>query len=465
MGNLQGHILVVDDDPEMCRLLSDVLSDEGHRVETCMNGADALKRLSADIELVITDLQLKEMQGLDLMHGMKAIHPEISVMIITAFGTLSSAVEAMKQGAYDYIPKPLKMDELSLVVQKALRESALRREVVQLRKEIGRSYRFENMIGKSKAMQAIFDLVRRVSDAQTNILITGDSGTGKELVARAIHYNGPHRDKPFIPVNCAAIPETLLESEFFGHVEGAFTDAKADKRGLFEEADGGTILLDEISELPLSLQAKLLRVIQEKEVRRVGSAKLTPVDVRILAASNMDLTEAVEQKRFRQDLFYRLNVIHIHVPPLCQRREDIMPLAYHFLKKYKEETPRPIHGFSEAVMSLFLSYAWPGNVRELENAVERGIIMARREEIVPEDLPETLNGGLNRLSTLVEAVEGRFTLEALESAYIARILEQTAGAKAEAAHILGIDRKTLYRKLEHYKKNATSTKEAPPATD
>lgn len=449
MDNLQGNILVVDDDPEICRLLADVLADEGHAVATSTNGKDAIKHLSQNIELVITDLQLKEMQGLDLMRQMKQIRPDVSVIIITAFGSMSSAVEAMKLGAYDYIPKPLKMDELALVVQKALRESALRREVAQLRKEIGRSYRFENMIGKSKAMQAIFDLIRRVSSSATNILITGDSGTGKELVARAIHYNSPRRDKPFIPVNCAAIPETLLESELFGHVKGAFTDAKQDKRGLFEEAGEGTILLDEISELPLSLQAKLLRVIQEKEVRRVGSAKICKVDVRVVAASNLDLSEAVKQKCFRQDLFYRLDVIHIHVPPLCERREDIMPLAYHFLNKYKDETQKSIKGFSEDVSSLFLSYNWPGNVRELENAVERGIIMARGEEVIPEDLPDTLNSGFAQSALLHEAIDRQSSLEELERAYIARILEQTGGAKTRAAQILGIDRKTLYRKLEH----------------
>lgn len=458
MDRLRGRILIVEDDPEMCRLLSDVLAEEGHKVETASNGEEAFTSLSNDTDLVITDLKLKEMQGLELMHQVKQVQPEVSVIIITAFGTIESAIEAMKMGAYDYIPKPFKMDALAIVVQKALKESALRREVARLRREIGKTYQFDNIIGKSRSMQGIFDLIQRISNTSSNILITGESGTGKELVAKAIHYNSQRRDEPFIPVNCAAIPETLLESELFGHVKGAFTDAKGDRAGLFEEAAGGSLLLDEISALPMNLQAKLLRVIQEKEIRRVGSNKQIKVEVRVIAASNLDLAHEVKQQRFRQDLFYRLNVIQIHVPPLRERREDIMPLAFYFLSKYREETSKPLSGFSESVLALFLNYAWPGNVRELENAVERSVILGRGEEIVPEDLPETLTGSREDYITLHTALERQLSLEELEREYIARILEQTEGGKLRAAQILGIDRRTLYRKLEQFKSNSISYK-------
>ena len=451
MDKIRGKILVVDDEPEMCRLLSDVLSEEGHAVEAAATGEEALARLSDHVDLLITDLRLKEMMGLSLMHRVKQLRPEVSVIIITAFGTIGSAIEAMKKGAYDYIPKPFKMDELVLVVQKALQEGALRREVARLRKEIGKGYQFDNILGKSKAMQTIFDLIRRISDTASNLLITGESGTGKELVAKAIHYNSLRKDRPFIPVNCAAIPETLLESELFGYVKGAFTDAKGDKTGLFEEARGGTLFLDEISELPMSLQAKLLRVLQDKEVRRVGATQQVKVDVRVIAASNLDLAEEVKRHRFRDDLFYRLNVLQIQVPPLRERRDDILLLAHHFLKKYQQETGKAVKGISESALALFLEYSWPGNVRELENAIERAVILAHGDQITTDDLPPTLIGSRGDYSTIEKALERLLPLEELERQYITRILEQTGGNKYKAAQILGIDRKTLYRKLTQSK--------------
>jgi len=456
MDKLTGKILVVDDDREMCRLLYDVLTEEGHAVETAITGQEALTKLSDQIDLVITDLRLKEMEGLELMHQIKQQQPEVSVIIVTAFGTVESAIEAMKLGAYDYIPKPFKMAELVVVVQKALQEGVLRREVIKLRRERGKEYQFDNIIGKSKAMQAVFDLIRRIADSSSNILVTGESGTGKELVARAIHYNSPRKDRLFIPVNCAAIPETLLESELFGHVRGAFTDAKGDKAGLFEEAAGGTLFLDEISELPMSLQAKLLRVLQDKVIRRVGSNKQDKVDVRVIAASNSDLAEEVKQHRFRGDLFYRLNVIQIHLPPLHGRTEDILALADHFLKKYQQENGKAVMEISEAVLSLLVRYPWPGNVRELENAIERAVILARGNQILPEDLPSTLTGGQNDYASLEKALQKQQTLDELERQYIARVLEQTGGNKYQAAHILGIDRKTLYRKLAQPKTQDSS---------
>jgi transcriptional regulator with PAS, ATPase and Fis domain len=340
---------------------------------------------------------------------------------------------------------------LIIVVHKALQEGALRREVIRLRKAVSQDYQFGNIIGKSKPMQVIFNLIQRVSNTSSNILITGESGTGKELVARAIHYNSPRKDRPFIPINCAAIPETLLESELFGHVKGAFTDAKGDKAGLFEEAAGGILFLDEISELPLNLQAKLLRVLQDKEVRRVGAGKSVKMDVRVIAASNLDLSEEVKQRKFRQDLFYRLNVLQIQVPPLRERRDDILPLAHHFLKKFTQEVAKPIKGFNESVLALFLDYSWPGNVRELENAVERAVILAQGDQVTLSDLPSTLASSREDYSTLEKALDRQLSLEQLEQEYIARILEQAGGNKYKAAQILGIDRKTLYRKIGQFK--------------
>lgn len=444
---IKGKILIVDDDEDMRGLLMDVLSEEGHEVSTAGGAEEALANLPMGLDLVITDLKMPGMQGLDLMYRIKTLRPEIAVVIITAFGTIESAIEAVKAGAYDYLPKPFKLSQMALVVQKALAEAALRREVARLRQQVEREYHFGNMIGKSKAMQGIFDLIRRISDTNTNVLIIGKSGTGKERVAKAIHFNSSRRDFPFIPVNCAAIPETLLESELFGHVKGAFTDAKTDKMGLFGEADGGTLLLDEVSELPQSLQAKLLRVLQDKEVRRVGSTHHTKVDVRVLASSNLDLAEEVKQRRFRDDLFYRLNVIQIRVPPLRERRDDILLLAHHFLKGFSAEAKKPAPQISSEAASLLLEYAWPGNVRELENALERAVILARGNEIAVHDLPPEMAGSRDDLSVLEEGVENRSSLRDLEQRYIVRILERTAGNKYQAAKILGIDRKTLYRKL------------------
>jgi two-component system, NtrC family, response regulator HydG len=447
MDRLKGTILVVDDDSAMCHLLADMLTEEGHSVSTAVGGEEALANLPDRLDLLITDLKLKEMKGLELMTRVKQEKPEVSVIIITAFGTVESAIEAMRMGAYDYIQKPFKTEELAIIVQKALQEGALRREVARLRKEVGKEYQFDNIIGKSKPIQAIFDLIRRISNTSSNILITGESGTGKELVAKAIHYNSLRKDLPFIPINCAAIPETLLESELFGHVKGAFTDAKGDKPGLFEEAAGGTLFLDEISEIPLNLQAKLLRVIQDKEVRRIGVNKLVKVDVRVIAASNQELAEEVKKQKFRQDLFYRLNVLQIQVPPLREREDDILPLAYHFLNKFQQETCKPVKGFSEGVLALFVRYTWPGNVRELENAIERAVILVQGEQITLEDLPSTLVGNRTDYSTLGESLEQQLSLEEMEQQYIARVLEQTGGNKYRTAQILGIARKTLYRKL------------------
>ncbi len=320
----QGTVLVVDDDLEMCGLLVDLLSEEGYAVESVQSGETAIQILEEkNFDLVISDLKMSGLSGLDLLQRAKAIRPEQAVMIITAFGTVETAIEAMKRGAVDYIIKPVKREHLLLVAGKAFERIRLQQEVTRLRQAISETYEFANITGKSKAMQDIFRLIQRVSESTVNIAITGESGTGKELVAKAVHYNSPRKDRPFIAVDCASIPEMLLESELFGHVRGAFTDAKLDKKGMFEVAEGGTLFLDEIGEMPLSLQPKILRVIQEKKVRRVGATKTLPVDIRIISATNRDLLELVKAKQFRDDLYYRLNVLQIDLPPLRNRREDI----------------------------------------------------------------------------------------------------------------------------------------------
>jgi DNA-binding NtrC family response regulator len=443
-----GAFLVVDDDPDMREMVHDMLKDRGHQIATAAGGDEALRLLSeGEYGAVLTDLRMKGMQGTELLTEIKHLYPDVGVILMTAFGSVETAVEAMKRGASDYVTKPVKKDELVRVVERVLREAALRREVGRLRKEVNKEYSFHQILGKSKAIQAVFDLIRRVADSPTNVLISGESGTGKELVAKAIHFNSDRKTSPFIPVNCAAIPEPLLESELFGHMRGAFTDAKADKRGLFEEAHRGTLFLDEISELPLMLQAKILRAIQEKEIRRVGGNRSLSVDVRIIAATNLNLSEEVKAKRFRDDLYYRLNVIELKLPPLRERREDIPLLVEAFLKKCGEARQKEVKGVSEAALAMLIDYAWPGNVRELENVIERAVTLTRSEKISPDDLPPAVQGARGDRRVLDEAAEKSLPLHQVEKEYIKKILEKAGGNKYQAAHALGIDRKTLYRKL------------------
>lgn len=432
----------------MRSLLRDVLQERGHHVSVASSGREALKQLSeGDYGVVLTDLRMKEMQGLELLEEVRRDYADINVILMTAFGSIETAVEAMKKGACDYLVKPIKTEELVRVTERAIRESALRQEVNRLRREIHQEYSFHQILGKSKAIREVFDLIRRVAESPTNVLITGESGTGKELVAKAIHYNSERRDAPFVPVNCAAIPETLLESELFGHTKGAFTDAKAEKPGLFEEAHKGTLFLDEISELPLMLQAKLLRAIQEREIRRIGATRPSPTDVRIIASTNLALADEVKAKRFREDLFYRLNVIEIRIPPLRERREDIPLLAEAFLRKYASAGHKQSLVISESTYSLLMDYPWPGNVRELENAIERAVTLARGEKVSPEDLPPAILGARGDWRIIDQAAERTLPLGEVEREYILCILEKTGGNKYQAAQILGIDRKTLYRKL------------------
>ncbi|OGQ13682.1 MAG: Fis family transcriptional regulator [Deltaproteobacteria bacterium RBG_19FT_COMBO_46_12] len=445
----RGHkVLVVDDDLEMCGLLSDVLKGEDFSVTAIHDSFEASKILKKEeFDVVITDLKMKGLKGLDLLEEAKKVAPLTPVIIITAFGTVESAIKAMKMGAYDYITKPFQMDELVITVKKALENRLLKKEVVRLKKEVESRYHFHHLIGKSPSMQKIFDLIERISDTSSNVLITGESGTGKELVGKAIHYNGIRKEGRFIAINCAAIPETLLESELFGYKKGAFTDAKSDKKGLIFEAHEGTLYLDEITEMPFTLQAKLLRVIEGREVRPLGDTKTYPIDVRIISTSNRDINSLIQQNQFREDLYYRLKVIDIELPPLRERREDLPPLIQHFIGKFNNELKKNISGISEGALRIILNYSWPGNVRELENVIQRAITLGQHEMILLEDLPiqmvQEKDEGL-----IEKGVREKYTVDQLEKEYIKKVLIEVGGNKSKAAEILGLDRKTLYRKLQ-----------------
>jgi DNA-binding NtrC family response regulator len=441
-------ILVVDDDPEMCGLLSDVLRGEGFSVLAIGESLEASKILKKEeFDVIITDLKMKGLKGLDLLEEAKKVAIQTPVIIITAFGTIESAIQAMKMGAYDYITKPFRIDEIVLTVKKALENRLLKKEVVRLKKEVESRYHFHQIIGKSPSMQKIYDLIERISDSSNNVLITGESGTGKELVAKAIHYSGIRKEGPFIAINCAAIPETLLESELFGYKRGAFTDAKSDKKGLIFEAAEGTLFLDEITEMSPLLQAKLLRVIEEREVRPLGDTNSYRIDVRIISASNRDIKELIRQARFREDLYYRLKVIDIELPPLRERREDIPLLVQHFINRFGNEPKKNVSGVSEDTLRILINYSWPGNVRELENIIQRAIALCQHEVVILEDLPTPVLQEADE--NLVEkGLREKYTLDQLEKEYIRKVLIEVGGNKTRAAEILGLDRKTLYRKLE-----------------
>lgn len=450
--NPLGRILVVEDDREMCRFLSELLSEEGHEVEVTHDGQSALRRYAeTPFDLVITDLMMPRMKGTELVHRLREIDPEALALLITAFGSIESAVETMRAGAFNYLTKPFRTEEILLQVNRAVEESSLRKEVRRLRKELHGRYGPSNIVGKSPSMNKVFEAVTQISDTPANILIVGESGTGKELIARAVHDQSSRSHGPLIPVNCAAIPETLLESELFGYVRGAFTDAKKDRKGLFHEAQGGSLFLDEIGEIPLPLQAKLLRVIEDKEVRPLGANRTEKVDVRIIVASNRELGELVSEGRFRQDLYYRLNVIRIELPPLRERSQDVPLLIDHFIRKYSDRSARKVTGISEEALAALMRYSWPGNVRELEHAIERAMLLGKGEQIAAMDLPPELLAQSDREVTLTEALSRRFTLKTLEQEYIKKVLQATGGNKTETAGILGVDRTTLYRKLEELK--------------
>ena len=442
----QVKLLVAEDDPEMLALLERHLEREGYHVIAVNGGALALGRLRTEsFDVVLTDLKMPGVDGMEILRASREVQPEARVILMTAYASIDTAIQAIREGAYHYVAKPFRFEEISLVVSKAVEDRQLRAENIRLQRELEGRYRFENLLGKSPAMQAVFALIQRVAGGESNVLITGETGTCKELVARAIHFNSRRAKHAFVPVNCAAIPEGLLESELFGHVKGAFTGAIAAQRGLLLEVAGGTLFLDEVGAMPLPLQAKVLRAIQEREVRPVGGSETCPVDMRLVAASNRDLKAMVTAGEFRDDLYYRLAVIPIHLPPLRERIEDIPLLALAFLQKYAAGATRPVRGFSPQAMSCLLAHPWPGNVRELENVVERGVNLCAREEISVEDLG--LNMGPAGGEFTLKGLGPRPTLRELTRAYISQILDQTGNDKEQAARVLGVSERTLYRWL------------------
>jgi two-component system response regulator AtoC len=435
-------------------MLSVILVKEGYEVETASNGEEGLqKALTAPFEQILCDIRMPRMDGLEFLKEIKNTAVDATVIVMSAYGTVDIAIEAMKLGAYDYISKPFKPDEIILTLRKAEEREQLRRENQLLRKEVAKEYSFENIVSKNENMQKMFDVIKKVAQYKSTVLITGESGTGKELVARALHYNSERAQNPFIPVNCGAIPENLLESELFGHVKGAFTDAIRTKKGLFEEADGGTLFLDEIGELPGPLQVKLLRVLQEGEIRRIGESKSIKVDVRIVVATVKDLTKEVNEGRFREDLFYRLNVLPIHIPPLRERKEDIPLLIQHFINKYNQSMNKNVTGIDHKALEALMNHKWYGNVRELENTIERAVVLTDRENIELENLPievQEIKEELQLESLPDEEYSIKKASKTLEINLIKRALKKTKGNHTHAARLLEISHRALLYKIKEY---------------
>jgi len=446
---LEKKVLVVDDDSLMKDFLKEALGRSDYSVDLASTGEEALEKIKdRDYDIILSDIRMPSMSGMELLKVTREYVPDAKVVMMTAYGTVENAVEAMKLGAFDYVMKPFSADEIELVLKRAFEHKRLILENRLLRSELAGKYRFENIVGKSPQMQKIFELVEVVADSKATVLITGESGTGKELIAKAIHYNSSRKDGPFIKINCAAFPDGLVESELFGHEKGAFTGAIRKSEGRFELADGGTLLLDEVSEISPGLQAKLLRVLQEREFERVGSGQTIQVDVRIISTSNKNLREQIEKGKFREDLFYRLNVIPMHISPLRERKEDIPILAEHFLKKYNLENNRSIQGISQKVYEMFSEYPWPGNVRELENYIERAVVTAKGKVLTPSDFPKELV--LSKTYFFSEAIEVGCSIYEAEKRLILKTLEAEGGNRTKAAEILGISTRTLRNKLQEY---------------
>ena len=444
---MSGRVLFVDDDPDARALLAGGLTRRGYDIVAVGSAADALERLRGEeIDVVLTDVQLGGMTGIDLCRKVGESRPDVPVIVITAFGNMDVVVEAMRAGAYDFIPKPFSADAADIALARAIQHRKLSSEVRRLRQAL--SGRETAILGDSATMRRVRDLIEQVASADATVLVTGESGTGKELVARAIHDLGPRRDAPFVAINCAAIPATLLESELFGHVKGAFTDAKGQKRGLFVQASSGTLFLDEIGEMPTEVQVKLLRVLQERRVRPVGGEEEIPFDARLIAATNRDLETEVEDGRFRPDLYYRINVVHIEVPPLRSRQGDILLLAQHFLRRHADRSKKEVAGISRPAAQKLLDYDWPGNVRELENCLERAVALTRMSEIGVDDLPERIREHQSKKLEVSDDPQEMITLEEMERRYVRRVLAACRGNKTQAAKTLGLDRRTLYRRLE-----------------
>lgn len=455
---MKAKILVVDDEQSIREFLEIMLKKEGYEVTCVEDGQKAIDILqNKAFHLVISDLQMPHVTGIELLNHVNLNYPDLTFMVITAFGTTESAVEVMKKGAYDYITKPFKIDEVRLNIANALKSKRLEVENRTLKRELQKEFTFENLVGNSDSMHRVYHLIERVSQSPTNILITGESGTGKEMVAKAIHYNGVFKDKPFVTVNCGAIPESLMESEMFGHKKGSFTGAISDKTGLFEVADGGTLFLDEVGELPLSIQVKLLRAIQERVIRRVGATNDIKVDVRLIAATNRNLEDMVKDGSFREDLYYRLNVILIDVPPLRNRREDIPLLTEFFLKKYNERLMKNVQGISDEAMVSLKKYNYPGNVRELENIIERTVALEGGATILPESLPPfvmTSSGRKMASSQDIEITDEGIDLDnvigQIEKELIVKAVHKSNGVKKKAAKLLGITFRSMRYRTRKY---------------
>jgi DNA-binding NtrC family response regulator len=446
---MKGHILIIEDDQDMGEMLDFGLSRRGFTTHSLLCGRAGIEAIAGDLpDVILTDINLPDINGIQVCREVAGQWPDIPVILMTAFGSLDTAIEAIRAGAYDFITKPLDMDLLSLTLERAVDHKNLKHQVKILSQEIERSHSFAGLIGESPIMKDFFARLQRIAGADTSVLITGESGSGKEITARALHEYSLRRDKPFVAINCSALPENLLESELFGHVKGAFTNAWQDRTGLLLEASGGTLLLDEIGDIPLNLQPKLLRALEERTVRPVGGNKEKAFDARILAATNIDIDAAVADGRFREDLYYRLNVIKVDIPPLRKRGTDILLLARKFIGDVADKLGKKVTGLADSTVKRLLGYEWPGNVRELRNAMEHGVVMTLFEKIVPEDLPEKIQDHTGRTLFWETAEQAELiSLEEMIQRYIAYILKTTKGNQTLASEILGIDRKTLYRKL------------------
>lgn len=450
---MNSRVMIVDDDQSMCEMLKADLERRGFSVQWYTKAAEAFDELcKADFDVVLSDLKMKDMDGLQLCERIVANRPDIPVVVVTAFGSLETAIAAIRVGAYDFITKPFQVDALVLTLQRAHQLRGLREKIKFLSRAVEETQKFDELIGSSKSMKNLFELLNRIGDSEASVLVTGESGSGKELVARALHRLSRRKTGPFVALNCAAMTETLLESELFGHVKGAFTDAHTQRTGLLVEAGGGTLFLDEIGDMPLSLQPKFLRAIEERKARPVGSNEEIPFDARIVAATNKDLETAAEDGRFREDLLFRINVIRVEVPPLRSRGLDVLLLAQHFLGHFAARTCKEVSGISQAASEKLLSYHWPGNVRELRNCMERAVTLTRYEEIAVDDLPEKIKAyQVPTLSIGTADPQELVSMEQVEREYIAHVMKGVGGNKNLAARILGFDRKTLYRKLQRYR--------------
>ena len=442
---MKHRILIVEDEEKLRRVIQLQLETAGFEVSQAGTAEDGL-RLAGQADLVLSDLRLPGMDGLEMIHRIHRVNARTPIVVMTAFGTVENAVEAMKAGALDFLPKPFSMDHLMAVVHKAFEVRALRDENRQLREELGHRYTFDNIIGSSKAMQEIFATIERVAPTQATVLLAGESGTGKDLIARAIHYHSPRRERPFVKINCTAIPENLMESELFGYDRGAFTGANSSKPGKFEQADSGTVFLDEIGDVPANVQVKLLRILQEREFERLGSNKTRQIDVRVIAATNVDLRAALENGEFREDLYYRLNVVPVEMPPLRQRKEDIPSLAAHFLEKYAPQFGSGVTSISGDALAVLTEHHWPGNVRELENVIERSLVLSSGERLQAPDIRMDRNPTRSEAGGDPFLPEG-MTLQEHEQDLIRKALEKANGNKSQAARLLGLTRNALRYRL------------------